>query len=82
MDIFGIWASLVSQLLKNLPAMQKTWVRSPGWEDPLEEATHFSTLAWRIPMDSQRSQAGYSLWVCKQSDMTEHSTAHLWDLLF
>ena len=36
---------------KNLPAMWETWVRSLGWEDPLEEgmATHFNILAWRIP---------------------------------
>ena len=42
------WASLVAQLVKNLPAMQETWVRSLGWEDPLEKemATHSSTLAW------------------------------------
>ena len=45
------WASLVAQLVKNLPAMGKTWVRSLGWEDPLEneKATHSSILAWRIP---------------------------------
>ena len=45
------WASLVSQLGKNLPAMQKTWVLSPGCDDPLEKgkATHSSILAWRIP---------------------------------
>ena len=45
------WASLVAQLVKNLPAMQETWVRSLGWEDPLEKgkATHSSILAWRIP---------------------------------
>ena len=44
------WASLVAQLVKNLPAMQETWVRSMGWEDPLEKgkATHHSILAWRI----------------------------------
>ena len=44
------WASLVAQLVKNLPAMWKTWVQSLGWEDPLEkgEATHSSILAWRI----------------------------------
>ena len=37
----------------NLPAMWETWVRSLGWEDPLEKgmATHSSILAWRIPMD-------------------------------
>ena len=45
------WASPVSQLVKNPPAMQETWVRSLGWEDSLEEgmATHSSILAWRIP---------------------------------
>ena len=44
-------ASLMAQLVKNLPAMQETWVRSLGWEDPLEEsiATHSSILAARIP---------------------------------
>ena len=47
------WASLVVQKVKDLPAMWETWVRSLGWEDPLEEgmATHSSILAWRIPMD-------------------------------
>ena len=45
------WASLVAQLVKNLPATWETWVRSLGWEDPLEKgkATHSSILAWRIP---------------------------------
>ena len=44
------WASLVAQLVKNPPAMRETWVRSLGWEDPLEKgkATHSSILAWRI----------------------------------
>ena len=38
-------------MVKNLPAMQETWVRSLGWEKPLEEGmtTHSSILAWRIP---------------------------------
>ena len=38
-------------MVKNLPAIQKTWVQSLGWEDPLEKvmATHSSTLAWKIP---------------------------------
>ena len=42
---------LVAQLVKTLPAMQETWVRSLGWEDPLEGemATHSSIPAWRIP---------------------------------
>ena len=44
------WASLVLQLVKNPPATRETWVRSLGWEDPLEKgkATHSSILAWRI----------------------------------
>ena len=47
------WASLMAQMVKNLPATQETWVQSLGWDDPLEEgmATHSSILAWRIPMD-------------------------------
>ena len=45
------WAFLVAQLVKNPPAIGKTWVRPLGWEDPLEKgaATHSSVLAWRIP---------------------------------
>ena len=45
--------SPVAQTVKNLPAMQETWVLSPGREDLLEKgmATHSSFLAWRIPMD-------------------------------
>ena len=45
------WDSLVAQLVKTLPAMRETWVRSLGWKDPLEKekATHSSILAWRIP---------------------------------
>ena len=47
------WASLVAQMVKNLPSMWETWVQSLGWEDTLEEgmATHSSILAWRIAMD-------------------------------
>ena len=60
-----IRASLVAETVKNLPAMQETWVPSLGQEDPLEErmATHSSILAWRIPrteepggLQSMRSQ--------------------------
>ena len=59
------WASLVAQMLKNLPAMWQTWVLSLGCEGPLEErmATHSSILAWRFPwteepggLQSMRSQ--------------------------
>ena len=55
------WASLVAQLVKKLPARWETWVRSLGWEDPLEKgkATHSSIMVWRVPwtvwfMGSQR----------------------------
>ena len=53
------WASLLGQMVKNPPAMSETWVRSLGWEDPLEEgmATHSSIFAWRIPMDRGAWQA-------------------------
>ena len=42
--------SLIAQLVKNLPAMQETWVHSLDWEDPLEKemAAHSSILAWKI----------------------------------
>ena len=53
------WASLLAQLVKNPPAVWETWVRSLGWENPLEKAmaTHSSILAWRI------------LWGRKELDM-------------
>ena len=49
--VVGLRASHVAQTVKILPATQESWVRSLGWEDPLEEemATHSSILAWRIP---------------------------------
>ena len=49
--IVGWRTSLVAQRVKHLPAMQETWVRSLGQEDPLEKemATHSSILAWKIP---------------------------------
>ena len=48
-------ASLVAQMVKNLPAMRETWIWSLGWEDPLEKdmATHSGTPAWRILMDRE-----------------------------
>ena len=53
-------ASLVAQTVQRLPAMQETWVRSLGQEDPLEKemATHSSILAWEI--HGQRSLVGYN----------------------
>ena len=66
------WASLVAQLVKNLPAIWKTWVRSLGWEDPLEKgtSTHSSILAWRIPW-------GNSPWGNEELEMTERLSLSL-----
>ena len=63
--MFSLAISKVEPLVKNLPAMRETWIRSLGWEDLLEEgmATHSSILAWRIP---QRSLVGYSPWSRKE----------------
>ena len=51
MFYIGVWASLVAQTVKNLPAMRETQVHSMGQEEPLEKGktTHSSNLAWRIP---------------------------------
>ena len=59
LNITNYWASLVAQIVKNLPAMQETWVQSLGWEDLLKEgmATHSSILAWRIPTNRRAWQA-------------------------
>ena len=61
--------SLVAQMVKSLPAMQKTQVQSLGWEDPLEKemATRSSTLAWKI---LQTKEPG-NPWGYKELDMTE-----------
>ena len=80
-------ASLVAQMVKCLPAMRETWVRSLGGEDPLEKEmeTHSSTLAWKIPWteepgrlqsNGRRSLVCYSPWGCKESDMTERLHLH------
>ena len=67
-------ASLVAQTVKNLPAMQETWVQSLDWEDPLEKemATHSSILAWRIPW--REEPCGHSPWDRKKSKMTKRLT--------
>ena len=64
-------ASLVVQMVKNLPAMQETWVQSLGWEDPLEEgmAIHSSITAWRIPLDRGAWQT--TIHGVTESDATE-----------
>ena len=65
-------ASLMSQMVKNLPAMQETPVQSLGWKDPLEKgmAIHSSVLAWRIPWTEEPGRATVP-GVTKESDMAE-----------
>ena len=68
------WASLVAQLVKNMPAMWETWVWSLGWEDPLEKgkATHSSILAWRIPGTGEPGGL---------QSMGSHRVGHDWSVL-
>ena len=69
--LYNIWASLVAQMVKSLPAMQETLVQSLGQEDRLERemATPSSILASNI---GERSLVGYSLWGHKELNTTEH----------
>ena len=74
----------MAQRLKRLPAMWETWVRSLGWEDPLEKemATHCSILAWRIPWTEELG--GLQSTGRKESDTTERLHFHFtafWTLL-
>ena len=64
------WVSLVTQMVKNSPAMWETWVQSPGREDPLKKrkTTHSCILAWRIPWTEE---TGRLPGVCKELDMTD-----------
>ena len=58
---------LVTQMIKNLPPKQETWVPSLDMEDPLEKGTGFLPGEFH----GQRSLAGYSLWGCKESDRSK-----------
>ena len=71
-DSVAPWISLVAQMVKRLPTMRETWVRSLSQEDSLEKemATHSSTLAWKIPWMEELG-AGYCPWGRKESGMTE-----------
>ena len=74
-----IWASLVAQMVKNMPAIWETWVQSLVWADPLEEgmATHFSILAWKILMDGG---AWWTAWVTKsQTQLSNQAYVHASD---
>ena len=77
----GIQALLVAQLVKNLPAMQETWVRALGQEDPLEKEmeTHSSILAWESPWTEEPAglQSMGSQRVENNSE-TKQDPGHLW----
>ena len=84
------WASLVAQMVNNLPIMWEAWVQSLGWENPLEEGMkiHYSILAWRVHMDRG---TWWATWCCKESDTTEwlgtahthtHTHTHITEFLF
>ena len=64
----------MSQAVKNLPAMQETWLQYLGWEEPLEKemATHSSNLAWRIPWTEELG--GLQFMGCKELDTSEPLT--------
>ena len=85
----SIWASLVAQRLKCLPAMRETWVQSLGQEDPLEKkmATHSSILAWRIPwmeepggLQSMESQRFGHNWATSLPHRIS-AISHLWKIV-
>ena len=64
-------ASLVVQMVKNLPVMQETWVRSLGQENRLEKGLASTPALLPGEFHEQRSLVDYSLWGCKESDTTE-----------
>ena len=66
-----LWASLLAQMVKNLPVIQETWVQSLGWEDPLEEAREPTPVFLPGESHGQGSPAGYSPWGLKESNTTE-----------
>ena len=63
--------SLVAQMVKNLPALQETWVRSLGWEDPLERKWQPAPVFLPGESYGQRSLAAYSPWGQEELDMIE-----------
>ena len=80
MLIYG--ASLVAQMMKNLPSMWETWVRSLGWEDPWRRKWLPTPVFFPGEFHGQRSLAGYSLWSYKESDVTEWLTLSLFMLIY
>ena len=70
------WASLVAQTVKRLSAMQETWVRSLGWEDPLEKEWQPTPVFLPGKSHGRRSLVGYRPWGRKESDTTERLHFH------
>ena len=64
-------ASLVAQMVKNLPPVQETWVQSLGWEDPLEKEMQSTPIFLPGKFHRQRNLEGYSPWGQKESDSAE-----------
>ena len=71
MPAHSLRASLITQLVKNLPAIQKTWVRSLGWGDPWRRVWQPTPVFLPGKSHRQRSLVGYSPWGHKELDMTE-----------
>ena len=65
----------MGQLVKNLPAMQETWVQLLGWEDPLEKGKATTAVFW--PGEFRPEFSLYSSWGFKESDMTEQLSLSL-----
>ena len=66
MIILTFWASLMVQTVKNLPAMEKKWVQSLGWEDLVEKGMAIHPVLLPVDPHGQRSLAGNSPWGCKR----------------
>ena len=78
-ELIQSWACLVTQRVKNPPAVQETWIWSLSWGDPLEEgmAIHSSILAWRIPTDRGAPQATVPRVAETRAWLSKQSRAHL-----
>ena len=72
----SLWASLIAQLVKNMPAMQEAWVQFLGWENSLEKemAIHSSIFAWKIPWTEELG--GLQCMGSQESDMTSRLNHH------
>ena len=76
------WASLVAHSVKNLPAVQETWIQSCGWEDPWRREWQPTPVFLPRKSHRQRGLVGYSPWGHKESDRTEQLTLLLLGVVF